>query len=227
MIQLFNDDSITFDYSSFTIDAIISDPPYNINYGKKNANYYHFRDKVNNNLWRGGHKARPDFDDKAVDISFMFSMNIKKMAIFGMNNNMQYIPLDLFNSGSFMAWDKHSNDKGRVISDKIIGSGFELIWMYPKMKMDFIRYVYAGLFGTEHEDTKKRLHPTQKPVAVMVRLIELLKLKPGSTILDPFMGSGSTGLACIRTGMNFIGIEKEKYYFDIAKKRLEFPLIDF
>jgi hypothetical protein len=50
-------------------------------------------------------------------------------------------------------------------------------------------------------------HPTQKPVALMRWCIERLKLKPGATILDPYMGSGSTGVAAVELGFNFIGIE--------------------
>jgi DNA modification methylase len=64
-----------------------------------------------------------------------------------------------------------------------------------------------------------RLHPTQKPIELMIYLIEKLT-QPGATILDPFMGSGTTGVACIKTGRNFIGIEKDAGYYDIAQHRL-------
>jgi site-specific DNA-methyltransferase (adenine-specific) len=63
-------------------------------------------------------------------------------------------------------------------------------------------------------------HQTQKPVALLEYLIKTYT-KPGETVLDFTMGSGSTGVACINTGRNFIGIEKEKKYFDIATKRLK------
>jgi len=63
-------------------------------------------------------------------------------------------------------------------------------------------------------------HPTQKPVALMKWCIE--KLPPNAnTILDPFMGSGTTGVACAKLGRKFIGIEREPKYFDIACKRIE------
>ena len=63
-----------------------------------------------------------------------------------------------------------------------------------------------------------REHPTQKPVALMVWCVEKTKAK---TILDPFMGSGTTGVASIQAGRSFIGIEREPKYFDIACKRIE------
>jgi site-specific DNA-methyltransferase (adenine-specific) len=67
-------------------------------------------------------------------------------------------------------------------------------------------------------DTLK-YHPTQKPVALMEYLIKTYTSE-GDTVLDNCMGSGSTGVACFRTRRNFIGIEKEQTYFDIAKKRI-------
>ena len=63
-------------------------------------------------------------------------------------------------------------------------------------------------------------HPTQKPIYVMEWLINRLS-NEGDNILDCFMGSGSTGVACLSTNRNFIGIELDDTYFDIAKKRIE------
>ena len=65
-----------------------------------------------------------------------------------------------------------------------------------------------------------RLHPTQKPVALLEYLIKTYTIE-GETVLDNCMGSGSTGIACVNTKRNFIGIEKDDEYFEIAKKRIE------
>lgn len=67
---------------------------------------------------------------------------------------------------------------------------------------------------------RSALHPTQKPVALLEYLINTFT-NPGETVLDNCMGSGSTGVACKRTGRNFIGIELDDGYFDIAKRRIE------
>jgi len=65
---------------------------------------------------------------------------------------------------------------------------------------------------------QKRYHPTEKPVGLM----EMLLVKtPGEWICDPFMGSGTTGVACMNLGRSFIGIEREPKYFDIACRRIE------
>ena len=65
-----------------------------------------------------------------------------------------------------------------------------------------------------------RIHPTQKPVALLEYLIKTYTLE-GETVLDFTMGSGSTGVACLNTNRNFIGIELDLTYFQIAKDRIE------
>ena len=66
----------------------------------------------------------------------------------------------------------------------------------------------------------EKQHPTQKPLTLMVELLELFS-QPRALILDPFMGGGSTGVAAIQLGRSFIGIEREERYFQIACKRIE------
>ena len=76
-----------------------------------------------------------------------------------------------------------------------------------------------GLQGST-SGVSKNNHPTVKPTELMAYLIRLVTPK-GGIVLDPFMGSGSTGKAAVREGMNFIGIEREKEYMEIAKTRIE------
>jgi DNA modification methylase len=66
----------------------------------------------------------------------------------------------------------------------------------------------------------ERVHPTQKPISLMARIL-LDYTEEGQTIFDPFMGSGTTGVACIRTGRKFIGIEISEAYCKIAVERME------
>jgi site-specific DNA-methyltransferase (adenine-specific) len=70
----------------------------------------------------------------------------------------------------------------------------------------------------------RKVHPTEKPVELMKILIENSS-QPGDTILDPFMGSGSTGVACIENDRRFIGIEIDKKYFDIANGRCKASML--
>lgn len=71
----------------------------------------------------------------------------------------------------------------------------------------------------DERGTHGRVHPTQKPVLLLEYLIKTYTLE-GETVLDNCMGSGSTGVACINTNRNFIGIEKDENYFNIAEKRI-------
>lgn len=105
----------------------------------------------------------------------------------------------------------------------------EFIWLFakrPGLKWDSFKTMcfdipnlQAGCMASERivDAQGHALHPTQKPVALM---LELLKVNPNS-VLDPFCGSGSTGVACIQTGRNFIGIEIDAGYAAIARKRCE------
>jgi DNA modification methylase len=79
---------------------------------------------------------------------------------------------------------------------------------YPKQVLEF---------GVVERDT---LHPTQKPVELMEYMV-LTYTNEGDTVLDNTMGSGTTGVACINTNRNFIGVEQDRGYFEIAWKRLE------
>lgn len=75
--------------------------------------------------------------------------------------------------------------------------------------------------GNVRNNVMKNHHPTIKPIALMEYLVRLTKTPTGGIVLDPFMGSGTTGIACVNEGRDFIGIEKEPEYFEIAQKRIE------
>ena len=65
-------------------------------------------------------------------------------------------------------------------------------------------------------------HPTVKPIELMRYLVRLTKTPTGGVVLDPFMGSGTTGIACALEGREFIGIEREQEYIEIAEKRIAY-----
>jgi len=79
-----------------------------------------------------------------------------------------------------------------------------------KQGQTFFEFVVSG---------DKPDHPSPKPIDYMRKLIARIS-EPGDTILDPFMGSGTTGVACVQTGRNFIGIEIEPKYYELAEKRI-------
>ena len=111
---------------------------------------------------------------------------------------------DLPATGCLLMWDK---------VQEFSGAAFEVAWTNLKTPSKAFRLSRVEAYGAV-----PREHPTQKPLP----LIEwcLAKLS-AHTILDPFMGSGTTGVACIKLGRKFIGIEIEPKYFDIACRRIE------
>lgn len=86
------------------------------------------------------------------------------------------------------------------------------------------RFFYCAK-ASKSEKGKDNPHPTVKPIELMKYLIKMVAPK-GALVLDPFMGSGSTGVAAIKLGRRFIGIEKEEEYFNYAKKRIEDALLN-
>ena len=120
--------------------------------------------------------------------------------------------------------------KNNIIWVKNNWTAGDLFWSYGQ-SYENILFAMKGrkqLNGRRDRDVlfynrvsgKKQVHLNQKPVELLEQLIYKSSME-GDTIFDPFIGSGSTGIACINTKRNFIGIEKDDKYFEIAKKRIE------
>lgn len=85
--------------------------------------------------------------------------------------------------------------------------------------------VWTDIPALPHNSKEKVNHPTQKPIKLMERIVSLFT-NEGDTVLDFCMGSGSTGVACLNLNRNFIGIEKDLKYFNIAKSRVNYDEMD-
>lgn len=113
-------------------------------------------------------------------------------------------------------WEK--TNPSPMNGDKIWLSGIECC-VYGKFpKATFNEHCKNTVF--RFPCGRNKLHPTQKPIELFEKLI-LASSNEGDTVLDPFMGSGTTGIACKTLGRDFIGIEKDTNYFNIAKNRIE------
>ena len=186
-----------------SVDAVVTDPPYGIGYkpdwNKWNGQPSNFRVITN--------------DDKPFDPAPF--LDFPTVVLFGANYYASRLP-----DGGWICWDKRLDAR----KDRMIGSSFELAWFRSKktnMKTLMIRVLHGGVINADSKtgNNEKRVHPTQKPVEVMTRIIEKLT-HPGDLILDPFCGSGTTGVACVQTGRRFIGIEIDPGYADIARARI-------
>lgn len=183
-----------------SVDAVVTDPPYGISYVKGKGG-------------RGVHTRRNiepiQGDDQPFDPSPL--LRFQNVLCWGADNYASRLPRGRWLAWSKLAgmesWDSFCDVEFAWHSRPGASRIFELRWKG-------IACVKAG------EGYGVRVHPTQKPVGLMTWCLEQVGAKEGYTILDPFMGSGTTGVACVRTGRKFIGIEKEPKYFDIAKRRI-------
>lgn len=152
-------------------------------------------------------------------------------------------------AGSLTKWDQKS-EQGRWPANIVTDGSVDVIEAFPPSARDAVRFFYAakadkadrefglwnaqkttraGTFGDGLGNTPKvggerptpraNFHPTVKPVDLMRWLCRLVT-PPGGTVLDPFMGSGSTGIAAVREGFGFVGCEQSPEYFEIACQRI-------
>ena len=172
-----------------SIDLVLTDPPYGIDYGsmklrRKKSHLFENFDWDKN-------KPNQEFIDELLRIS-------KYQIIWGGN----YFSLPP--SGCWLSWDK---------MQKFSGADFELAWTNMAKPSKVFRMSRIEAYAKMNKQ-----HPTQKPLALMEWCLSFLP--EIQTVIDPFMGSGTTGVACKNLGCKFIGIEQNADYFEIAKNRI-------
>ena len=184
------------------VDAVVTDPPYGIGVDRSMA--------ANSGTKHGKALAAKrtyvasGWDDEpigAAHISMMLG-GADQAIIFGGN----YFPLPP--SRCWLVWDKKVNGEF---------ADCELAWTNLDKPVKRIEWMWNGMLRKGQE--QRNTHPTQKPVGVMEWCIN--HLPAARTILDPFMGSGTTGVACVNLDRQFIGVELDPGYFDIACKRVD------
>jgi len=195
-------------------DMVFTDPPYGMNldtdfssmksamFKGKTGGAYH--DKVIGD--------NEDFTPELITTIFDNFNYCKEIIIWGADYIAELLPAR--NAGSWFVWDKRLDDS----ADKMYGSSFELAWSKTRHKRDVIRHKWAGIFGMEHEDTKTRQHPTQKPIGLCDHFINSFS-KAGHIIADLYLGSGATLIACEQTDRTCYGLELDPHYVDVICKR--------
>jgi len=172
------------------VDAVVTDPPYGI--GASSMSF---------GMWRTSAMEKGVWDEETPDLSSLVAMGVPTI-IWGGN----YFALPP--SRRWLIWDKGAGFRGRDFAE------CEMAWCSFDGNARVLTHDPLA-----RGDYRDKQHPTQKPVGVMQWCLSHLP-SDAETILDPFMGSGTTGVACIKTGRQFIGIEKEPKYFDIAVSRI-------
>lgn len=186
------------------VDAVVTDPPYGI--GAANGASGGGTDAS------GRYKRKPRqyegaWDDERPDPEIFRQMLAisDEQIIWGGNYFADILPC----SGRWLFWDK--------LNSMPTYSDGEMAW--TSLSGSVVKKFTRCNNGQASNRDGQRVHPTQKPVALMQWCLTFVPT--ATTILDPFMGSGTTGVACVKSGRSFIGIEREPSYFDIACRRIE------
>lgn len=177
-----------------TIDAVIMDPPYGISLnpgaGKLNATK---------------HKKVVGDDAKFDPSPFLV---FDKVVTWGADNYAKMLP----DGGAWLAWDKVTRN-----GLKLRIAEYEFAWTNTTKRHQGFRHMWSGAYRDSERGSKH--HPCQKPVALMRWCLDVAGIPEGATVFDPYCGSGSTAVACIETGRNFIGCEIDAGYCEVARRR--------
>lgn len=184
-----------------SIDLVLTDPPYGINIAKKG-------NVGGEKLAKVKDYGKSNWDDKIpekeiFDEIFRISKN---QIIFGGNYFLEHLK----NTSCFIVWDK--NNTGNF-------ADCELAWTSFKTSTRLFKYTWNGMLQGDMKNKEQRFHPTQKPLPLMKWILQNYS-KENDIVLDPFMGSGTTAVACKELDRNFIGFEISQEYCDVAYKRL-------
>jgi DNA modification methylase len=183
-------------------DAVVTDPPYGIGESSKKAAT---RGKLAAAKDYGGQE---DWDKVPADprVIDWVRANSDTQVIFG--GNYFHLPP----SSCWLVWDKQNGDNDFA--------DCELAWTNMPKAVRRINWMWNGMLRKGKED---RVHLTQKPLGVMEWTLGHLPRSVRS-VCDPYMGSGTTGVACVKRGLHFVGIEKAPNNFDIACGRIDAAL---
>lgn len=174
--------------------ALVTDPPYGL--GDK----WQGGGGSKRSSWRFDPAEARGWDGQTADGLEDMAAKFGEAIIWGGN----YYRLEP--SRCWLVWDKKQNDQWTT-------GQAELAWTNLDRPVRAFRFAQC-----EQASEGPKCHPTQKPLALMAWCLKWLN---SQAVLDPFMGSGTTGVACVNAGKHFVGIERERRYFDMACERIE------
>jgi len=191
------------------VDAVVTDPPYGMNYDTDSTRFS--GSKLEGLPPRGKGRADRMIHGDQIPFDPTPWLRFKRVTLWGANHFARHLPV-----GTTLVWLKKSPQHyGTFLSDAEIGwqSWGHGVYVFNAEDSNARRRIEAsgGAFAST------TAHPTQKPIALMQWCLQ--RTGPGA-VLDPYMGSGTTGVACVMDGVPFIGIEIERKYFDIACERI-------
>jgi site-specific DNA-methyltransferase (adenine-specific) len=220
-------------------DLMFTSPPYNMNLRIRNGKYCSrqivkeittkYRSFSDNLPIDDYFKFNKDVIDRALSLSNLVFYNVQfltgnKPALFKL---IGHFNLQL---KEFIIWDKINSQP--AIGDKVLNSQFEVLLVFSRDNAisrrfdngNFDRGTLSNLWNIKRGKKVHKSHGATFPLALANKVIENFS-QVGDVVIDPFMGTGTTGVACKQTGREFIGIELDKDYFEIASNRIQGVLI--
>jgi DNA modification methylase len=204
-------------------DMVFTDPPYGM---KLDADYSGMKSEI----FKGGIGGKKydnikgdhdDFTDELINTIFACFNDCKEIFIWGADYFAELIPNK--NEGSWVVWDKRANGNDNISedksSDKMYGSTFELCWSKNKHKRDIARVKWAGIFGMPSQDTKGRVHPTQKPIELANWFFNKWG-KDNDLVADLYLGGGTTMVAAHQLNRKCYGMELDPKYCQVIVDRM-------
>jgi DNA modification methylase len=204
-------------------DMVFTDPPYGM---KLDADYSGMKSEI----FKGGIGGKKydnvkgdheDFTEELINTIFACFNDCKEIFIWGADYFAELLPNK--NDGSWVVWDKRANGNDDISedksSDKMYGSTFELCWSKNKHKRDIARVKWAGIFGMPSQDTKGRVHPTQKPIELANWFFNKWG-KDNDLIADLYLGGGTTMVASHQLKRKCYGMELDPRYCQVIIDRM-------
>lgn len=201
-----------------SVDMVLTDPPYLCDYSRHDSKS-RFSKKIANDE---NNSANEGMIEKYLQECYRIMKdntaiycfcNYKKIDFF-----KQQIETAGFNLKNIIIWDKQRNGMGDLSTT--FGYSYEFIIFASKGQPKIRGKRISDVWQFARVKPKEQQHQNQKPVDLLIQAIEKSS-DEGAIVFDGFMGVGSTGVACVNTNRDFIGIELDENYFNIAKKRIE------
>lgn len=197
-----------------SVDMVLTDPPYGMDYQSN-------RRVVSEKFVKIKNDKTLEWVDDFIDQCHRAMKTDSALYFFCSWHNMDYFKVAIerkFNLKNILVWVKNNHGSGDLKAG--FAPKHEFIFYAHKGRSLFREKRISDVLEFPKIHSSKLLHPTEKNVD-MLELLTRQNSDSGQIVLDPFMGSGTTGVACANTGRKFIGIEMDEKYFEIAKNRVE------
>ena len=199
--------------SGGSVDLIVTDPPYLINYSR-HVKGHRFENKILND-------NNPELISKYIKECYRILKNNSAMYMFTSHKTVDFFKQELENTGfnvkNMIIWDKQRQGMGDTST--VFGFQYELIFFVSKGQPKIRGKRLSDIWSFPKVVGRNQVHQNQKPIELIERCVTKHS-NEGDVVFDGFMGSGTTAIACINTNRNYIGFELDEEYYNLANERI-------